>query len=122
MQQNDSRVLVREARLRDVSSIMRILNDDILNGENTLDTRVWTKTQGVMWFMRHDPETYPIYVAELDGKVVGYAAVNPYRSALGFERIAETRFTSTRPSAAAAWRRSWSPASSTRQESAATAS
>ena len=89
MQHNDSRVLVREARLRDVSSIMRILNDDMLNGENTLDTRVWTKTQGVMWFMRHDSETYPIYVAESDGKVVGYAAVNPYRSALGFERIAE---------------------------------
>lgn len=87
--QTDRQVIVREARMRDVQSIMRILNDDILYGGNTLDTRAWTKTQGVMWFMRHDYETYPIFVAECGGEVVGYAAINPYRSALGFERIAE---------------------------------
>ncbi|MBP3372355.1 MAG: N-acetyltransferase [Clostridia bacterium] len=82
-------IIVREAKFRDVQSILRILNDDIQFGGNTLDHRIWTKTQGIMWYMRHDPETYPIYVAELDGEVIGYSAINPYRSALGFERIAE---------------------------------
>ena len=87
--QSQMQVLVREAKFRDVQAILRILNEDILYGGNTLDTRAWTRTQGVMWFMRHDPDTYPVYVAECDGVVVGYSAINPYRSALGFERIAE---------------------------------
>ena len=82
-------VIIREAKFRDVQSILRILNDDIQFGGNTLDHRIWTKTQGIMWYMRHDPETYPIYVAELDGEVVGYSAINPHRGAIGFERIVE---------------------------------
>jgi L-amino acid N-acyltransferase YncA len=88
-QQSRAQVIVREAKFRDVQAILRILNEDILYGGNTLDTRVWTRTQGMMWFMRHDPDTYPVYVAECDGTVIGYSAINPYRSALGFERIAE---------------------------------
>ena len=89
MEKEENQIIVRDAKFRDVNAILRILNDDILFADHTLDTRAWTKTQGMMWFMRHDPETYPVFVAEIGGEVVGYAAINPSRGALGFERIAE---------------------------------
>ena len=89
MRESTKPIVVREAKFKDINSILRILNDDILFADHTLDTRAWTKTQGIMWFMRHDPETYPVFVAEVGEEIVGYAAINPYRNALGFERIAE---------------------------------
>ena len=35
------------------------------------------------WFLRHVPERHPILVAEVDGRIVGWASLSEYREGRG---------------------------------------
>ena len=63
---------IRPCRAGDLEAILRIYNEAIVTGVATWDEAPWTMAQREAWFAEHD-ELTPILVAELEGKVAGFA-------------------------------------------------
>ena len=84
-----SRPLIRRAGLDDAAAIAGIYNEAILNTTATFDTepkpieerREWLRTRG---------ERHPVLVAEIDGDVVGFAALNRWSERAAYDNTAET--------------------------------
>lgn len=70
---------IRFAEIEDLPQVMSIFNQAIrakvcgVLKEVTLEDRL-------DWFNSFDQNSYPIYVAELDDKILGYCYLSPYRS------------------------------------------
>lgn len=63
-------LLIREATEADLPAIVDIYNQSIPGGWSTADTRPITVDSRRAWFRQFDPARRPIWVAEVDGKVV----------------------------------------------------
>jgi len=66
---------IRHANLSDLDTITEIYNDAILKTTATFDTTPKTEKEQLDWFHRHD-ERYPVLVAEINGKIVGWASLS----------------------------------------------
>ncbi|MCK5857441.1 MAG: N-acetyltransferase [Bacteroidales bacterium] len=74
-----ARLGIRFAKKDDLPSIVDIYNQAIRSKRATGDLIEFDVSQRVDWFDKFDSEIYPIYIAELEGKVVGYCTISPYR-------------------------------------------
>lgn len=79
---------IRQAKREDLSTIVDIYNEAVLHTVATFDTVPRTLVQQEAWFEAHGA-MYPVVVAEQQGKVVGWASLNPYSDRLAYERTAE---------------------------------
>ncbi len=70
---------IRKATLDDLEAIRAIYNQAIAAGFQTVDILPVTMENRRAWFEAHPPEKYPIFVAEIDGQVVGYLSLSAYR-------------------------------------------
>ncbi|MFY0654202.1 MAG: N-acetyltransferase [Cyclobacteriaceae bacterium] len=70
---------IRLANINDLPAIVEIYNQAIRAGFTTGDTEEFSVDQRAEWFQKFDADIYPIYAALLEGKVVGYAYLSPYR-------------------------------------------
>jgi len=70
---------IRKAELKDVDRINEIHNQAILEKFKVADLTPWTREKRLKNFQERNHDEYPIFVAEIDGIVVGYANINPYR-------------------------------------------
>ena len=70
-------VKIRRAREEDVPEIMDIYNYAILNTTATFDTEPKTFNDRIEWFKEHN-EQYPLLVAVLNEKVVGWGSIRPF--------------------------------------------
>jgi L-amino acid N-acyltransferase YncA len=61
---------IREATEADLPAIVDIYNQSIPGGWSTADTQPIAVADRVDWFRRFDPARRPIWVAEVDGKVI----------------------------------------------------
>ncbi|MDO5894834.1 GNAT family N-acetyltransferase [Agrobacterium sp. Azo12] len=82
-------LIVRDATEADLSAIMDIYNDAVLN-----TTAIWNDTvvdleNRLNWFKARKDKRYPVLAAELDGKCVGYASYGDWRAFDGFRRSME---------------------------------
>ncbi|MBD9386333.1 N-acetyltransferase family protein [Agrobacterium sp. AGB01] len=82
-------LIVRDATEADLSAIMDIYNDAVLN-----TTAIWNDTvvdleNRLNWFKARKDKEYPVLAAELDGKCVGYASYGDWRAFDGFRRSME---------------------------------
>lgn len=68
---------IRIAEEADVAAIRDIYNEAILTSIATFDTEEKTLEDRMEWFQWHTG-IYPLYVAELNGQVVGYASLSPF--------------------------------------------
>ncbi len=66
---------IRAAAPDDLDAITDIYNQAILTTTATFDTNPKTLDEQRVWFAHHD-ERYPIFVAELDSAVVGWASLS----------------------------------------------
>jgi len=73
------RVFIREAKTNDFQYIIDILNIAILRRSVTTILIPETVESRKLWFDDHLNKRHPIYVAELEGRVVGWLAVGAYR-------------------------------------------
>ncbi len=90
MKQN---ILIRIGTINDLTSIVDIYNQAIKSRCATGDMDEFTVEERIDWFKKFDPASFPIYVAELDKKVVGYCTISPYRSGRrAMETIAEISY------------------------------
>ncbi|MFC1883180.1 GNAT family N-acetyltransferase [Thermodesulfobacteriota bacterium] len=71
--------MIRFAELKDLKSIVDIYNQSVPYRNATADLQPITPKQGVERFDLGNKHTFPIYVKEMDGRVVGWCSLFPYR-------------------------------------------
>jgi len=74
--------MIRNATPADIESITAIYNEAILEGGLTGDLEPVSIENQRAWYSDHQAP-YAIFVTVLDGCVVGYAAISPYRKGRG---------------------------------------
>ncbi|NQU33982.1 MAG: N-acetyltransferase family protein [Bacteroidetes bacterium] len=86
-------IKIRPALFEDLTSIVTIYNQAIRSRKATGNLWEFTVKQRVEWFKKHNLDEFPIYVAELNGEVVGYVNLSEYRSGReAMSKIAEVSF------------------------------
>jgi L-amino acid N-acyltransferase YncA len=83
---------IRFAALDDLPRLVEIYNQAIASHTATADTFPFTVEARRGWFDAHAPESYPIYVCEVDNQVVGYLSISPYRDRPALARTAEVSY------------------------------
>ena len=72
-------MIIRPATLKDYSEIVNIYNHAVDEKFATADTEHVSLESRKEWFEQHSPETYPIYVLEENGEIVGWCSLSPHR-------------------------------------------
>jgi phosphinothricin acetyltransferase len=79
---------IRPATQADVPAITEIYNDAVLNSTATFDTIPKTVAQQSEWLQHHNSRS-PVLVAEVEGKVVGWASLSPWSDRQAYADTAE---------------------------------
>lgn len=79
--------VIRLAREEDVRAITHIYNEGIESGLGTFETRLREETEIQVWMTVI--ERYPLWVAELNQEVIGFARLSSYRDRPCYDGIAE---------------------------------
>ena len=79
---------VRPAKLNDLDAITEIYNEAILTTDASFDIEPKTGAEQRVWFDSHGHK-YPILVVELDGVVVGWAALSEWSDRCAYADTAE---------------------------------
>jgi phosphinothricin acetyltransferase len=74
--------MIRNATPADIEHIAAIYNEAILEGGLTGDLEPVSIENRRAWYLDHQ-HPYAIFVTALDGVVIGYAAISPYRKGRG---------------------------------------
>lgn len=69
---------VRDATAADLPAIVDVYNQSIPGGWSTADTTPLAVADRVEWFKKHDPARRPLWVAELDGRVVAWVGLSSF--------------------------------------------
>lgn len=86
-------VVIRFANIKDLDAIVNIYNQAIRSTCATGDTKEFCPEERKEWFAKFDENDYPLYVAELQGNVVGYCSISPYRPGReAMSRVAEISY------------------------------
>ena len=81
---------IRPATLADLSGILQIYNEAVLNTTATYDYEPRTLEHRVAWFEDHQKNNYPVFVAENnEGRIVGWSALNRYHDRMGYRFTTE---------------------------------
>lgn len=75
----ENELTIRLAQFSDLPSIVNIYNQAIITKRATGDTEEFCVNDRIEWFKKFDKDKYPLYIAEIANKVVGYATLSPYR-------------------------------------------
>ena len=70
---------IRSATSQDYNDIIKIYNQAVDEKFATADTEYVTLESRKVWFAQHSPDTYPIYVAELNEEIIGWCSLSPHR-------------------------------------------
>lgn len=72
-------IKIRPALFEDLTSIVTIYNEAIRSRKATGNLWEFSVKERIDWFKKHNQDSFPIYVAELNGEVVGYVNLSEYR-------------------------------------------
>ncbi|MGR3778665.1 GNAT family N-acetyltransferase [Bacillus paramycoides] len=72
--------MIREATKKDLTFILDIYNDAILNTTAVYAYKPVTLENRIDWYEQKQADGYPILVYEQDNKVVGFATFGPFRA------------------------------------------
>lgn len=82
-------IRVRPAELSDVGAITEIYNEAVRTLTATFDTEEKTVEEQRGWFESHD-ERFPVFVAEMDEQVVGWACLSRWSERPAYDITAES--------------------------------
>ena len=83
------KALFRDAHAEDVPHILEIFNDAVLNTTATFELNPQTLEQRMKWFSNHGGR-FPLIVAELQDKIIGYCSLSSFRGSSGYATTAES--------------------------------
>jgi phosphinothricin acetyltransferase len=73
-------MIIRLAQLDDLPAIVDIYNQSIPTKQSTGDTTPVRVEDRMTWFGEHRPDEHPIFVADVEGRVVGWCSLSAYRA------------------------------------------
>lgn len=80
--------VIRTATPRDAPSIAEIYNEAILHTTATFDTEPKSSEDREEWLKKHG-ERHPVFVAESDGKILGWASLSEWSDRCAYSNTAE---------------------------------
>ena len=80
---------IRDARASDLGAIFGIYNHEVLHGTATFDLEPLVAGRDDAWLDERDCGRHPVIVAEVEGRVAGWASLSPWSSRGGYARTAE---------------------------------
>ena len=80
---------IRPAERSDLKAITDIYNHAVLNTTASADYEPQTVDHRVKWYETRKRIGFPMFVAEADGRVVGWASLSPYHTRPGYRFTAE---------------------------------
>lgn len=72
--------MVREATYQDLPRLLEIYNDIIINTTAVYDYEPHTIEMRTQWFETKKSQGFPVFVAEIDGKVLGFSSMGTFRA------------------------------------------
>lgn len=85
--------MITQASSVHYEDIVRIYNQAVIAGLQTADENIVSLEEKLPWLEQHTGDRYAIYVASIDGEVIGYVALSPYRYARSaFKSTAEISY------------------------------
>jgi len=81
-------LIIRCATMSDLGALTEIYNEAILRTVATFDTKPKTVEEQKPWFESHDSK-HPIFVAELDSVVIGWASLSKWSDRCAYSDTAE---------------------------------
>jgi phosphinothricin acetyltransferase len=88
---DEAAIRIRHAVAADLEVVTQIYNEAILTTTATFDTEPYTAAERLPWFQAHGGR-HPILVAELDGRLVGWASLSKWSERPAYNDTAETSF------------------------------
>jgi phosphinothricin acetyltransferase len=82
-------MILRDATEADLPAIVAIYNEGIRGRVSTAQLEEVSVEQRRLWFHEHSPEVYPLWVAELDGRIAGWLSFHAYIHRAGYRPTAE---------------------------------
>src|ERR1043166_3325341 len=79
---------IRAATDSDQHAIMEIYNDAVMNTTATFDTEPRSIDGQKEWFRKHK-NNHPVFVAEKDGTVIGWASLSPWSDRCAYDTTVE---------------------------------
>jgi phosphinothricin acetyltransferase len=73
-------IQIRTALEHDLEAMLEIYNDVIVNTTAVYDYQPHTMEMRRQWFRIKQAQGFPVFVAEDDGKVVGFSSIGPFRT------------------------------------------
>jgi len=70
---------IRTAEITDLPAIVVIYNQAVPTNRSTANITPVTVEGRKTWFMEHDPHKHPVFVAEVNGHLVGWCSLSAYR-------------------------------------------
>jgi phosphinothricin acetyltransferase len=70
---------IRLAEYKDLEALVEIYNQAIETHQSTADMDTFSVEERISWFEEHQSLDYPMYVYEVDNKVIGYLYFTGYR-------------------------------------------
>ena len=80
---------IRLATAADLPAINDIYNHYVLHCTCTYQTEPEALTDREAWYRDHSPDKYPVIVAEIDGRVVGWGSLSKFRPRAAYAPTAE---------------------------------
>lgn len=80
---------IREAKIEDLEQLLDIYNYEVMNGVATFDLMPKSIEEREVWFREHNVDNHPLYVAEVDNRVAGYASLSSYRAKEAYRMTVE---------------------------------
>ncbi len=71
---------IRHADTKDTDQINAIYNQSVPSKTATAHLLPISIEESRTWFNQHNKDKYPIFVAEQEGKVIGWISLSPYRT------------------------------------------
>lgn len=77
-------IFIREANRRDLEGILEITNHAILRTTANYNYDPQTLEEQQKWYDEKLEKNYPVFVADLDGKIVGFSTYGKFRERTGY--------------------------------------
>lgn len=72
-------IKIKKAKFEDLENINSIYNQAVKQKFQTADTELINIKNRKKWFKEHENDKYPVFVATVNEKVIGWISFSPYR-------------------------------------------